>query len=477
MAESSVVQRTRIARDIVGSMRVQQPAVARPPGPNGVRAVVSMIAGQAAPHEFFSRLRARHQPIVHVPMAGEHLNILFSPEAIWDVFVTNGRYTRKSLALQMTRPLLGDGLLTADGPTHMRHRRAIQPLFHAKRIDGYVTDMVAAAQATDAAWRDGQRIELSEAMSELTLDVIGRTIFGLDLRGEASDVATALDTVLAGFARGVGPWASPLSRIPTRQRRREIAAIEDLDTIVDEMIASRRRSLLAGMEGNDVLTLMLAAVDDTGQPAFTPDEVRDEAMTLVLAGHETTALALTWAWNLLSHNPAARDWLDEELDTLPDRALTAADLGSMPRTYAVVAEAMRLHPPAWILGRWLDRDLRISGWDLPRGSVVLASQYAMHRDPRYWPHAEQFRPGRWLTPSGRFDEKAPGVPRGVWFPFGFGTRRCIGEHFAWTEAVIVLATLARNWRLDVDAPADPPMMSAITLRPAVAMPTTVTARA
>lgn len=183
MAESSVVQRTRIARDIVGSMRVQQPAVARPPGPNGVRAVVSMIAGQAAPHEFFSRLRARHQPIVHVPMAGEHLNILFSPEAIWDVFVTNGRYTRKSLALQMTRPLLGDGLLTADGPTHMRHRRAIQPLFHAKRIDGYVTDMVAAAQATDAAWRDGQRIELSEAMSELTLDVIGRTIFGLDLRG------------------------------------------------------------------------------------------------------------------------------------------------------------------------------------------------------------------------------------------------------------------------------------------------------
>jgi cytochrome P450 len=475
MADSAVMQRTEQARTIVDSMRVRQPTVARPPGPNGLRSLWSMLAGQRPPHEFFSLLRARHQPIVHVPIAGERLNILFSPEAIWEVFVTNGRHTRKSLALQMTRPLLGDGLLTADGTTHMRHRRALQPLFHNKRIEGYVTDMVGAAEVTGRSWEDGQVIDLSEAMSELTLDVIGRTIFGLDLRSEATDVATALDTVLSGFARGVGPWASPLSRIPTPQRRREIAAIQDLDLIVDEMIASRHRSLANGFQGSDVLTLMLAAVDEHGDPAFSSDEVRDEAMTLVLAGHETTALALTWAWNLLSHNHAERAWLEAELDGLPQRPLTAADLPSMPRTYAVIAEAMRLHPPAWILGRWLDKDLRISGWDLPRGSVVLASQFAMHRDPRYWPHAEQFRPQRWIT-DGRFDERAPGVPRGVWFPFGFGTRRCIGEHFAWTEAVVALATLARQWHLQVDAPADPPMMSAITLRPAIAMPTTLRAR-
>lgn len=475
MASSTVTQRTQTARDIVGSMRVRQHAVVRPPGPNGIRSIVTMVSGQKPPHEFFGQLRARHQPVVHVPMAGEHLNILFSPEAIWDVFVTNGRHTRKSLALQMTRPLLGDGLLTADGPTHMRHRRAIQPLFHNRRIDSYVADMVAAAEVTAGSWRDGQQIDLSEAMSELTLDIIGRTIFGLDLRGESMDVATALDTVLSGFARGIGPWASPLSRIPTRQRRREIQAIRDLDAIVDEMIEARRRSLSAGFEGTDVLTLMIAATDEDGRPAFTPDEVRDEAMTLVLAGHETTALALTWAWNLLSHNPGVRTWLEQELDALPDRTITVADLPLLPRTYAVIAEAMRLHPPAWILGRWLDKDLRVSGWELPRGSVVLASQFAMHRDPRYWPHAEQFRPDRWIT-DGRFDERAPRVPRGVWFPFGFGTRRCIGEHFAWTEAVSVLATLARTWRLDVHAPADPPMMSAITLRPAIPMPTTLRAR-
>ncbi|MCB0922906.1 MAG: cytochrome P450, partial [Actinobacteria bacterium] len=184
------------------------------------------------------------------------------------------------------------------------------------------------------SWRDGQRIDLSEDMAALTLDVIGRTIFGLDLRAEASDVATALDTVLSGFARGVGPWASPLSRIPTPQRRREIAAIQNLDLIVDEMITGRAESLANGFEGTDVLTLMLAAVDESGRPAFTADEVRDEAMTLVLAGHETTALALTWAWNLLSHNPAQRSWLEEELDALPPGPVTASSLASLPRTYA-----------------------------------------------------------------------------------------------------------------------------------------------
>jgi cytochrome P450 len=199
-------------------------------------------------------------------------------------------------------------------------------------------------------------------------------------------------------------------------------------------------------------------------------------MTLVLAGHETTALTLTWAFHLLSHHRAQRAWLEEELDAMPDRPVTSDDLAALPRTYAVVAESMRLYPPAWIIGRWLDTDLRVAGWDLPRGCAVLASQYALHRDPRFWPGAGEFRPQRWLTADGRFDERTPNVPRGVWFPFGFGTRRCIGEHFAWAEAVTVLATLARSWHLEVDAAEHVPMQSAITLRPDVALPTVVRAR-
>ncbi len=470
---SMVTERTDTARRAVAQMRVKQPRVVRPPGPNGAVAAAAMMTGKHAPHQFFSGLAARHEPVTHISLGGEHVHVIFSPEVIWELFVTNGRHTRKSLGLQMTRPLLGEGLLTADGSTHMRHRRAIQPLFHNKRIEGYVADMVAAADITGRRWSDGMPIDIAAEMSELTLDVIGRTIFGVDLRVQAPAFASNLDTVLEGFSRGLGPLASPLSRVPTPHRRREIAAIEELDAIVNAMITDRAEAIAAGHVGSDLLTLLMTSTDDEGNATFTPEEVRDEAMTLVLAGHETTALTLTWAWHLLSHNPDHRRWLAEEIASLDSGPITAESLPSLSRTYAVIAESMRLHPPAWIIGRWLDRDLRVGGWDLPRGSVVLASQYAMHRDPRYWPQALKFCPQRWLDSEGRFDERTPAVPRGVWFPFGFGARRCIGEHFAWTEAVVILATLARAWAIDVEVEPDPPMMSAITLRPAVPMPAVV----
>lgn len=473
---STVAERTQTARQIVASMRVRQPAVTRPPGPSGLHAALQLLTGRQAPHEFFAGLAALHQPVVHLKLGGDHVNVLFSPEAIWQVFVTQGRHTRKSQVLQMTRPLLGDGLLTSDGPEHLGHRRAIQPLFHHERIAGYVTQMAAAAEATAAEWTPGLQVDLSQQMSALTLDVVGRTIFGVDLRGEATSFATALDTVLASFARGPGLLSNPLSAVPTPRRLREIAAIESLDAIVNELITERLRTISGGGIGNDLLTLLLTATDPDGSPAFTRDEVRDEAMTLVLAGHETTALALTWSWHLLTHNPHARHWLEAELETLGDRPITAADLPRLPRTYAVVAESMRLYPPAWILGRWVDKDLRVTGWDLPRGSIVLASQFALHRDARFWPGALEFRPQRWLGADGAFDERVPGVPRGAWFPFGFGSRRCIGEHFAWTEAVVALATLARNWYPEVQSPADPAAMSAITLRPAAPMPAVIRSR-
>lgn len=469
---TTLTERIGTTRQILSSMKVKQPSVPRPPGPGGWRESRDMLTGRRAPYQVFAGLAQWHQPVVHVPLAGEHAYVLFSPEAIWDVFVKHGRRTRKSMALQLTRPLLGNGLLTADGGEHMRHRRVIQPLFHHRQIAGYVQDMTHAAAITSQGWHDGDRIDVADAMSELTLDIIGRTIFGLDLRGDSSEVADSVSTVLAGFGRGFGPLASPLSRVPSRRRRREREAIESLDTVVEQMIA---RKVAEGATGEDLLSMLMNARDDAGMPAFTIDEVRDEAMTLVLAGHETTALAMTWAWHLLSHHHDVRTWLEEEVDAfaaVPD----FADLGRLPRTYAVVAEAMRLRPPAWIIGRWLETDMRVSGWDLPRGSVVLASQYAMHRDQRFWTDAQEFMPQRWLTADGHFDERAPGVPRGTWFPFGFGTRRCIGEQFAWTEAVVLLATLAQSWRIEVQVPQDIPMQSAITLRPAVPMPAVVRAR-
>lgn len=473
---NSVVERAEEARSIIASMRIKQPAVPRPPGPSGLSTTWSLISGRKQAYELFSGMAQWHQPIVHVRLMRDHVNVLFSPEAIWDVFVTNGRYTRKSLALQMTRAVLGDGLLTADGDTHKRHRRIIQPLFHHERVDGYVDDMVEAAQITAGTFQDGAVIELTDCMSELTLDVIGRTIFGLDLRGEAPQFAASLEMVLQGFSRGRLGMSGPLSRIPSARTRQEMEAVEDLDNIVNAMIRQRQQAISEGFAGNDLLTLLLTTTDADGQPAFSLQDVRDEAMTLVLAGHETTALLLTWTWHLLSHNPEQRQWLLEELDALPDRPLTAADLPGMHRTFAVLAESLRLYPPAWIVGRWLEKDMRVAGWDLPKGSTVLASQYAMNRDARYWANPTSFHPQRWITAEGKYDERAPEVPRGVWFPFGFASRRCIGEGFAWTEAATLLGTLARGWDLQVQSPADPALMSAVTLRPAEPMPTIVRAR-
>lgn len=473
---NSVLERSDEARAIVSAMRVKQPDVARPPGPNGLLSLITLASGRVPTYRFFAGLARFGQPVVHMQLGRDHVNVLFDPETIWEIFVTNGRHATKSLALQLTRPLLGDGLLTAEGSTHLQHRRAIQPLFHNKRIASYVQDMNDAAEVTSGSWSDGLRLDIAESMSELTLDVIGRTIFGLDLRQDAAAFAEALDTVLAGFSRGLGPLSGPLSRLPSKRRQAEIAAVENLDRLVAEMIDARRQAIAEGHIGNDLLTMLLTATNDDGEPAFNSQEVRDEAMTLVLAGHETTALTLTWSWHLLSHNPEQAAWLREELDSLPDRPLTSDDLRDLPRTYAVVAESMRLHPPAWIVGRWLKKDMRAAGWDLPKGSTVLASQFAMHRDPRFWPAPLEFVPQRWIDEEGRFDERVPDVPRGVWFPFGFGGRRCIGEHFAWTEAVVLLATLAKRWDVQVQSSAEPAMLSAITLRPADPMPSVVRAR-
>jgi cytochrome P450 len=200
-------------------------------------------------------------------------------------------------------------------------------------------------------------------------------------------------------------------------------------------------------------------------------QVRDEVMTLVLAGHETTAMALSWTWALLADHPEAARALHEELDAvLAGRPPSYDDLQALQTTTAVLAEAMRLYPPAWTLGRRLTADVTVDGWTLPAGSLVLASQWVMHRDPRFWVDAEVYRPERWLRPDGRFDESAPGQPRGAWFPFGLGSRVCIGEPFAWAEGVLVLATLAARWAPDLVDGRVPDVEPAVTLRPRGGLP-------
>ncbi len=477
---ATLPERLQETRDVVAARRRPQPSgLRRPPGPRSGPLVAALATRRLAPYRMFADISRRYAPVGYLRLGGEYLYVVSDPDLIWQAFVTDARSLLKGRGLQLTRPLLGNGLLTSEGAEHMRNRRLVQPVFHHQRIAGYADDMVAAIDVTDQRWRATGagaplRIDVVEQMSALTLDVVGRTLFGTDLSGEAHRVGPALDVVLHRFTRSLSPVSQALLRVPTPSRRRLFAAIADLDAVIAEVIQEKRTAIAAGRAGGDIVSLLLQTVDDETGAGLTDTEVRDETMTMVLAGHETTAMALSWLIRDLTLNPAALEWLREEIDHVP--AADFAALAELPRTRAVVAEAMRLHPPAWILGRYATATLDLAGYDVPPGSTILASQYAMHRDPRFWPDAATFEPRRWLTADGVFSERAPGVPRGTWFPFGFGSRRCIGEQFAWLEAVLATARLLRRWDIDVVAPAQVRPLAAVTMRPASGMEAVVRPR-
>lgn len=387
------------------------------------------------------------------------------------MLLTEAKHTTKSRALMQAKSLLGEGLLTSHGQLHRRQRALVMPAFHRARIAAYATQMVSAAEAHGNVWEQrldegAAGLDIAEDMSRLTLGIVGRTLFGADLSGDAAEVRHALTSVLDNYDRTIRPGVRLAQLVRARWIREIDRAVDDLDDVVARLIEEHRR---AGDTG-DLLSLLLASSDESG--TMSDAQVRDETMTLILAGHETTAMALTWAWHLLAENPAEAARLRAELDDiLAGRTPTFDDLARLPRTRAVVAETMRIYPPAWIIGRCLADDLDdVGGWRLPAGSIVLALPWALHRDARYWSEPLAFRPERWLAADGRFDENAPGQPRGAWFPFGFGSRRCIGDQFAWTEATLVLATLASRFAPTMAPGHVVDVHPAVTLRPAGGMP-------
>jgi cytochrome P450 len=324
--------------------------------------------------------------------------------------------------------------------------------------------MVALTEAHEKSWVEGRSVDMQADMSALTLAIVGRTLFGADLRGDAREVGDALEALLSGMGTRLllGPQ---VLRIPTPARRRALEASARMDTMVQRIIDEHR---ISGDNG-DMLSMLLAAQEEG--VGLDDAQVRDEAMTLVMAGHETTAMTLTWTWMLLAQHPERAEWLHEELDAvLAGRTATMADMAMLPRARAVVAEAIRLYPPAWVQGRRTLADITVAGWTIPAGALTLASQFALHRSPRWWDASLAFRPQRWIDTEGNFSEDAPGQPRGAWFPFGWGNRRCIGEQFAWTEATLVLATLAQRWTPRLMPGADTRPMPAVTLRTRDGMP-------
>ena len=377
---------------------------------------------------------------------------------------------RKGRGIDALRNLLHDGLLTSEGELHRRQRRLIQPAFTPARLAGYAVDAVACARALADRWDAGDRLDLAEEMSALTLEIVGRTLFGAEVRDERAEVAAAMDEVLADFPVLMRPGGLMLLRLPTPLRSRMRRATAQLDAVVARLVARRR----AEGGGDDVLSMLLAARDEeTGDP-MSDALIRDEALTLLLAGHETTAVALSWTWWHLAREPRARALLATEVSSpLARTAVEAGAWDRLPVSRAVIAESMRLNPPAYVVGRRVTHDQSLVGHGVRAGSLCLVPTYGLHRDPRSWSEADQFRPQRWLDATGRFDEAAPDQPRGAYLPFGAGARICIGAQFAWMEATLVLASLAARFRPEIEAGYHPGYAPAVTLRLRHGLPVTL----
>jgi cytochrome P450 len=348
-------------------------------------------------------------------------------------------------------------LLTSEGSEHAKHRRLVAPAFHRQRIASYGSVMVEHAMRAAERWEDGATVDISHEMTRLTLRIVAKTLFDTDVEREADEIGEAMTVILAMFNLLMYPFAEFIEKLPLPMVRRYERMRDRLDATIYRMIGERRAS---GSDRKDLLSMLLLAQDEEDGQRLTDVQVRDEAMTLFLAGHETTANALSWTLYLLSKNPDVEARLHQELDeVLQSEVPTMEHIPRLSYTAMVVTESMRLFPPAWGIGRRSLVDQNVGPFFVPAGAIVVLSPYCTQRDSRFFPDPERFNPDRWN------EELKNTYPQFAYFPFGGGPRRCIGEAFAWTELILVLATLGSHWRIGLaqTEPVEPQPL--FTLRP------------
>ncbi|HKS82197.1 MAG TPA: cytochrome P450 [Candidatus Acidoferrales bacterium] len=411
-----------------------------PPGPRGLPFVGVSFQIVKDPLGLMLSMARDYGDIVRFPVVGQHRILLNHPDWIEQVLVIHhNKFHKSDFTKRAVERILGQGLLISEGDFWRRQRRLAQPAFHKARINEYASTMVQIAQAHEQGWRDGDTRDMAHEMMALTLDVAVRTLFGTTLPGEAEKIGEALTFLMRYSLRRLRAPIRIPPHWPTPRNRRAQRDHDFLDSVVYRII-DERKARGDSAEHDDLLSLLMGAMDDDGSQ-MTPKQLRDETMTLFLAGHETTALTLAWGWYLLSQNPRVESQLHEELrGVLTGRAPELADLNRLPYLQAVVNEILRLYPPAYISARTSIEPCQIGGYDFPAGTTFLMSQWVTHRDPRYFDEPEAFRPERWL--DGLMDR----LPPGAYFPFGGGPRRCIGQGFALLEASLVLAEVAQHFR-------------------------------
>jgi cytochrome P450 len=426
------------------------------PGPGRFAAFGFFPGSSFAPTlRFVQDTARRYGSIAHFKLFFADFFVVDDADLIRDVLVTHQHDFVKSRGAAVLGRLLGDGLLTSEEPIHRTHRRAMQPAFNSDRLAPYGTVMVRHSQQLSAQWRADESRDIVFEMQGLALRIIGEALFGTDMSADVDAVRDAIAQIMELFPKAFAPFARLMERLPPfLPARIEFEHVSRrLEAIIGRMIERRR----AGPDAGDLLSLLLRA-HATGESAgLSARDVRDEVMTILLAGNDTTALALAWTWHLLAQHPEVEARFHAELDAvLGDREPTPEDAARLPFTTSVFTEALRLYPPAWMIGRTAVRAVKIGKYTIPAGGTVILSPYITQRNPRYFSDPDAFQPSRWPV---------AGLPKFAFFPFGGGARVCIGESFAWLEGVLVLATLARRWQLRSEAGTVATLPS-ITLRPA-----------
>ena len=389
---------------------------------------------------FLTRTAREYGDVARLRFLNVPLCLLSHPDHVEYVLVKNNRNFIKDRAERSGLRFLGQGLLTSERDYWRRQRRLAQPAFHRKRISAYGRTMVeSAGRMLDRSWRDGGTREVQGDMSRLTLEIVSNTLFGAAITENLEEeVGDALGVVMGRFTGGI-LFKVP-ERIPTPANLRFRRAVRRLEEIIYGIIRERRGA--PDEDAGDLLSMLLAARDEGSGEGMTDRQLRDEVLTIFLAGHETTALNLSWTWHLLAGHPKVEEKLHEELrETLKGRAPTMEDLPGLRYADAVIKESTRLYPPVWGFGREALQDCEIGGFHVPKGTQVVMSQWVMHRDERFFGSPETFRPERWI------DGSTDGLPKYAYFPFGGGPRLCIGQSFAKMEAVLLLSTIAERFRL------------------------------
>jgi len=428
-----------------------------PPGPKGLPILGLALAVRNDPLGTLQRLAREYGDVVSMPVMRMSRVLVNRPDYIQQLLILDHAKLHKStLTKLVVGPLLGQGLLISEGDFWRRQRRLAQPAFHRSRTNEYAPVMVECALERMRNWRGGETRNIADEMMKLTLEVAVRTLFGTSLAGDSDSIGKAMTFLMRHYLRRARtPWRVPESW-PTTANRRARREIEYMDSLIYGIIAERKKDT---RPRNDLLSLLMSAMHEDGS-RMSERQVRDESMTLFVAGHETTALSLAWTWYLLGENPAAESRLHEELrSTLVGRPAEVSDIEKLPYLNAVVHESLRLYPPAFIMARMNLETVTLGGYEIPPRTTLLASQWVMHRDPRFFEQPEQFLPERWL--DGLEDR----LPPGAYFPFGDGPRRCIGQGFAQLETALVIAAIAQkfSFRRTKGFPVVPEPL--VTLRP------------